>query len=119
MKTIDYLKENSVDVDKGLELLGDIEFYNETLTEFYNSLGQRLVELDNYKNTNDMENYGILAHSIKSDCKYLGLMNLADLSYQHEMAGKSNDINFVNTRFNQYVEECKKVEEIVKNYLEV
>ena len=34
MKNIDILKENGIDVDSSLELLGDIEMYDETLNDF-------------------------------------------------------------------------------------
>ena len=32
---IDYLKENDIDVDSSLELLEDIEMYNDTLKDFF------------------------------------------------------------------------------------
>ena len=38
-----------------------------------------------------MENYAIEVHSLKSDCKYLGFMTLADIAYQHELKSKEND----------------------------
>lgn len=119
MKTVDFLKNNNIDVDHGLELLGDIDFYNETMTDFYNSYNERVTNLTNYKNSNDTENYGILAHAIKSDCKYLGIMSFADMSYNHEMAGKSADINFINTNFDAYITEYTRIINILKEYLEV
>ena len=119
MKTVDFLKSNNIDVDHGLELLGDMDFYNETMTDFYNAYTERVNELNNYKNNNDTENYGILTHAIKSDCKYLGIMNFADISYNHEMAGKSNDINFINSNFDSYLNEYTKIINIIKEYLEV
>ena len=38
-----------------------------------------------------MSDYAIEVHSLKSDCKYLGFMKLADISYQHELKSKEND----------------------------
>ena len=43
-----------------------------------------------------MANYAILVHSLKSDSKYLGFTTLAELSYNHEMASKAGDAEFVN-----------------------
>ena len=40
-----------------------------------------------------MANYAILVHSLKSDSKYLGFTKLAELSYQHEMESKANNVN--------------------------
>lgn len=112
-----FLKDNNIDVDHGLELLGDIDFYNETMTGFVDEIDNRIKDLTNYKNNNDFENYGILSHSIKSDCKYLGIMFLADIALKHEMAGKNSDLDFINNNFDSFIEEIKKVKDICKKYL--
>ena len=64
-----------------------------------------------------MENYAIDVHSLKSDCKYLGLMSLADIAYEHELKSKENDKTFVEEHFKELEEEFEKVLEIVKNYV--
>ena len=43
MKTIEYLKKNGVDLNKCLELFGDIETYNETLKGFHKSTGEGTI----------------------------------------------------------------------------
>ena len=65
-----------------------------------------------------MENYAIDVHSLKSDCKYLGFTKLAELSYQHELKSKENDIEYVINNFNSLEEEYKRVRRIVTKYLE-
>lgn len=115
----DILINFGVDLDKSLELLGDMETYDETLKEFFNESLDRIKKIDEYKNQGDMPNYAILVHAMKSDCKYLGFMTLADLSYQHEMASKANDINFVNNNYESLLEEVDKVLNIIKEYLNV
>lgn len=67
-----YLEENGVDVNAGLELLGDMDMYNETMDDFLEEINEKLPKLVEYKNNNDMPNYAIIVHSIKSDSKYLG-----------------------------------------------
>lgn len=116
---IDVLVNFGVDLDKSLELLGDMETYDETLKEFFNESLERIKKIDEYKNQGDMPNYAILVHAMKSDCKYLGFMNLADLSYQHEMASKANDIDFVNNNYEKLLEEVDKVLNVIKSYLNV
>ena len=34
MKDVEFLKQHNVDVDKSLELFGDMETYNDTIKEF-------------------------------------------------------------------------------------
>ena len=64
-----------------------------------------------------MPNYAIEVHSLKSDCKYLGFMTLADISYQHELRSKENDSDFVNDNFSELEAEYLKVLEIAKMYV--
>ena len=66
-----FLEENGVDVNAGLELLGDMDMYNETMGDFLEEINEKLPKLIEYKNNNDMPNYAIIVHSIKSDSKYL------------------------------------------------
>lgn len=115
--SVKYLKVNGVDLDKSLELLGDMEMYNATMSDFIAEVRDKWERIVNYKNIGDMENYAIEVHSLKSDCKYLGFMSLADVAYQHELKSKENDLNFVVENFQRLEFEYKKVLEIVENYL--
>ena len=114
---IDILKNNKVDVDHGIELLGDLDFYNETLATFYDGINDNLKKLEEYKNKNDFEIYGILSHSIKSDSKYLGFMDLAEIALSHEMAGKGSDEKFIEENYDSFIEEIDRIVKVVKEYL--
>lgn len=114
---IKILTDNKIDVNHGLELLGDIDFYNETLATFYDGIDTNLKNLEKYKNEKDFENYGILSHSIKSDSKYLGFMDLAEIALSHEMAGKSSDEKFINDNYNSFISEINRIVNVVKEYL--
>ena len=78
------LTSNGIDINKGLELLGDMEMYNDTLRDFIQESATRMPAISNALATGDMENYGILTHAMKSDSKYLGFTTLAEMSYQHQ-----------------------------------
>ena len=117
VKNIEYLKSNNIDVDHGLELLGDIELYNDTMNDFIDEVLKRLPLLDEYKNNSDMPNYAILVHAIKSDCKYLGIMPLADMNYEHELKSKANDVDFVNSNYDALIVEINKYLDICKKYM--
>ena len=111
------LTNNGVDVNRGLELLGDMEFYNETLGEFLNNIDANKNKLLDYRNNDDFENYGILSHSIKSDAKYLGFVSLIDIALANEMAGKESNKDFIINNFGAFIAEINKFEEIGKRYL--
>lgn len=112
------LTSNGVDINKGLELLGDMEMYNDTLRDFIAESETRIPAISQALATGDMENYGILTHAMKSDSKYLGFTKLAELSYNHEMASKGNDINYVNEHYDELMAEAEKIIELAKAYIE-
>ena len=113
---VSYLEENGVDINHALELLGDMEMYNDTVDAFLEDADDRWNRIVEYKNNSDMENYAIEVHSLKSDSKYLGFMSLADIAYQHELKSKDNDVDFVINHFSDLEKEFRRVLEVVKKY---
>ena len=114
----DFLEANGIDVKAGLELLGDISMYNETMGMFLDEMDNRLAMLYEYKENKDMSNYSILVHAIKSDCKYLGITELADVSYEHELKSKDKDIEYINSNFDNYISLVEDYVTICKSYLD-
>lgn len=117
MKDVNILKNNGVDVDQSLELFGDMETYNETLEEFLNGVDEKLSNIEKYKESSDMANYAILVHSLKSDSKYLGFTKLAELSYNHEMASKANNTDYVYVNYDALMEEAKRIIKVASEYM--
>ena len=117
MKSKDFLVQNGVDVDKSLELFGDMEMYNESLGDFNAEVDNKLFKIGQFKEMKDMPNYAILVHSLKSDAKYFGFTKLAELAYAHELQSKENNTVFVDENYNSLMEEANRVINIVKKYL--
>ena len=90
--------------------------YNITAKDFLEEVEKKWEKINNYKDSNDMPNYAIEVHSLKSDSKYLGLLKLADIAYQHEQKSKENDSKYVNDHFNDLKKQYEKAIKIIKNY---
>lgn len=118
MKDIKILTMHGIEVEKGIELLGDIEMYNSILNDFLDGYHDRMKKIDEYKNASDMQNYAIEVHSLKSDSKYLGFTRLADLAYQHEMNSKAGDLTSVMNNYSAFITEANKTYQIAKEYIE-
>ena len=99
MKDENFLRSKGVDIDKSLELFGDMETYNLTLNDFLGAISEKIENLEKYKEANDMPNYAILVHSLKSDAKYFGFTKLAEIAYEHEMKSKANNMYYVFDHF--------------------
>lgn len=117
MKDVSFLVENGIDVKGSLELFGDMNMYNETVSDFLNSVPKKLSDIKKYKEASDMPNYAILVHSLKSDSKYLGFTKLAELAYNHEMKSKANDITYVYTNYDELMREANRIVNVVKEYM--
>ena len=117
MKELDFLDKNGIDTKVGIELLGDVDTYNDTLADFLTECDTRLPEMDKYKEAKDMENYAILVHAMKGDSKYLGFSKLAELSYNHQIESQNNNIDYINEHYDELIKETNRVIEVVKDYL--
>lgn len=119
MKDIQFLKDNSIDVESGVEILGDIDMYNDTLKDFLEVSKERLPKLEEYKNNEDMKNYAIEVHAMKGDSKYLGFTKLAELSLNHQLKSEDNDITYINNNYDELIKEANRVISVVKEYLNI
>lgn len=117
MKDVNLLKNNGVNLEKSLEIFGDMEMYDETLVTFLGEVVEKLSKIKEYKEVADMANYAILVHSLKNDVKYFGFDKLADLSFEHEKASKDNDIYYVTENYDDLMSEANRIVSVVKQYL--
>ena len=118
MKDISVLLSNQIDVQKALELLGDMETYDATLEDFLAGIYGKLADLKSCKEVGDMANYAIYAHSIKSDARYLGFTNLAQIALDHEMESKANNVYYVTNNYDKFIQEANHIISVVKKYLD-
>lgn len=113
---MDYLRENGIDVDSSIEILGDMEMVEELLSDFLVEMDDRIPLMKEYLNNKDMENYAIVVHSIKSDSKYLGFNVLADMALEHQLKSQDNDVNFVEKNFDKLLKEINRILEVISKY---
>ena len=118
-KSEEYLKENGIDIDKSLELLGDINTYNDLLKDFIATIKDKSNQLNDYREKNDMDNYAIIVHGLKSDSRYLGFTKLAEMALEHELRSKDKDIDYINSHFVEILKEITRVVGIVNKYLNI
>lgn len=117
MKDVNILKNNGVNIEKSLELFGDMDTYNETLETFLTEANEKINNIKKYKEIADMANYAILVHSLKSDAKYFGFDKLAELSYNHELESKANHIYYIYDHFDELMDEADRILNLVRQYL--
>ncbi len=114
---IEFLKNYGANIDKAIEILGDMEMYNDIMKDFLNDFPEKIAKMKEYKESNDMKNYAIHVHGLKSNLKYIGFYNIADIAYNHEIASKENNISYINENYDELIMQINKIAEICKEYL--
>jgi len=85
----------SLNVTVGLNNCSGLEdMYRETLEMLYLNLHDNYVKLGGFLKVNDLKNFTILVHSIKSSLATVGAMRLALLAEKLEEASKGDDLAF-------------------------
>lgn len=112
------LKAGGVNLEGALENLGDMDMYNEIANDFLTESETRMPNIKSFFEAEDLVNYEILVHAMKSDSKYLGFTKLAELSYNHELASKDNNLAYVKENYNELMEEANRIINLLHQYLE-
>lgn len=113
---MDFLRENGIDVDGSIEILGDIEMVNELLGDFLVEMDERMPLLKEYKDNGDMENYAVVVHAIKSDAKYLGFVKLAEMALEHQLKAQDGNGSYVDDHYDELMEEIERIIKVVTEY---
>ena len=88
-----------------------------TISAYLEEVNDKWSKIVDYKNNNDLSNYSMEVHALKSSSRYIGFTKLGDIAYQHELKSKENDSNFVLNNFEELNTEFKRVLEVVNNYV--
>ena len=112
----EFLISRGVDAETAIENMMGMDIYDEMIADYTEALPTDFETLVNYKNNNDMPNYAIQVHAMKSNARSFGFMKLGEIAYAHEMKSKENDINYVNEHFNELETEVNNVKNILEEY---
>ena len=98
----------AIDRALGLSYCMDTEeLYQEMLLEFCKQMESYLPQLDAYVEAEDWNQYGFVTHAIKSNALNIGASNFADLSREHEQAGREQNATFIQAEYQTYKETLK------------
>ena len=117
MFNVNYLIENGVDVNRTLDLFGDINTYNNIIGEFLVSAKEKLEKLEKYKEEKDLANYTIYIHSLRSDAKYFGFTKLDEITSEQEEKSKEGDVFYIYEHFPTLQAEVERMLNVVKRYI--
>ena len=109
---------DGLDTAIGLKYAGhSMENYNEILKAYVRSTQSALEKMTKYEVTEDLENYAILAHAMKSTSKSIGALELSEAAKHHEEKSLAGDRDYVHRKFGALFSQASSVIASVKVYL--
>ena len=98
-----------LDLKKAYEFFMDIDTLIPQLKEYLTeSVENKRVMEESYNKKDDI-NYEIVVHKLKSESRMLGLTDLGEMFYNHELAAKRKDWDYINKEYASLISEYDKV----------
>ena len=99
-----------IDVKTGLANSGSVDAYMPLLKIFYESMDEKAAEIERLYNDNDIKNYTIKVHALKSSARLIGAAEFGEMAQELENAGKAGDVDYINANHYALLEalECFK-----------
>ena len=104
------LQDSGIDTTKGLTNCGgDPDFYHSILADYYSSAEEKKEDLRKFLEEGNLENYGILIHSLKSTSAMIGANAPYRIALELEAAAQRNDREFVLSNHELFLEKYQTV----------
>lgn len=79
----------------GVTYTGSTKLYMRVLKDYYRDIEETAQMISLYEQNNDIDNYKILVHSLKSTSRTIGATELSELAASLESAAVNNNISFI------------------------
>ena len=103
-----------LDVEKGLMYCGGKEKYLLTLAEGFMSWDKTKEQIEVWYEAEDWKNYTIGVHALKSSMLSIGAVPLSEMAKALEMAGRNENVGFIQENHREMIEEFQRVIEMVE-----
>lgn len=103
-----------IDPDTGINNSGDIDSYMSLIKIFYDTLSDKTEEILAFLENDDIKNYTIKVHALKSSLRIIGATDVGELAQKLENAGKMDDRNYINEHNDSFIDRCMRIKEILQ-----
>ncbi len=105
------LQDKGIDVKTGIVNTGSVRSYISVLELFYETIEDKSSEIERYYRNEDIENYVIKVHALKSSAKTIGATELGYEAQLLEEAGKRKDIEYIEAHNDAFIEKYRGFKE--------
>ena len=107
---IEILNNFGINTKSGVQYSqGDKDFYFKLLGEFVKSYTGKKTEIENHFKNEDLKNYKIQVHALKSSSRLIGADELSEMARLAEEASDKNDISYVNEHHHELLSKYDEV----------
>lgn len=105
-----------LDTKYALSLIDDEELYLSIVKEYYKAVSRKSDLISKYESQEDIKNYTVEVHALKSSSKQIGAMELSALAAKLEKAGKEEDLAFIHQNTGELLEKYAKVKACIQPF---
>ena len=115
-----FLGAAGVDTETGLQFCqGDSALYESILREYLQTAEQKQRELQQYYDTDNWEDYGILLHALKSTSKMIGALALSETAAALETAADRTDVEVIRKIHPDMMRQYNALQEVLAAYFDI
>lgn len=87
-----------LDIDYAVSLVGSMDIFWTIFNKYYSSIEHKAVFIKECEEKEDIANYTIEVHALKSSSKQIGAMELSNMAAELEKAGNENDLELIHEK---------------------
>lgn len=100
----------------GIQYCGTEELYQSVLEDFYRLIDTKAAKIEELLDHNDIRNYTIEVHALKSTARMIGASELSDLAFRMEQAGNENDLDSITSNTPKLMEMYRAYKETLSYF---
>lgn len=105
-----------IDTGSALALLNNKALLRTVMEQFYRSIDKKEARIRTLWKTNDIKNFTIEVHSLKSTAKQIGANHLSSVAALLEQAGNNHDMDFISRHTNAMLIEYQRLKQDMSKY---
>lgn len=111
-------KIDELDADSALKNCGSEELLISTIKQYHSSIDQKALELQQFYEAEDWENYEIKVHALKSTSRLIGAIKLSKLAEHLEECAHNNTIDEIQKEHKNLIENFLDLRHILQPLLQ-
>ncbi|WP_029320415.1 diguanylate cyclase domain-containing protein [Butyrivibrio sp. AE3004] len=112
-----FFHEPLIDIHEGLKNAVTADSYLSSVDIFLEYVENNIEELQKYIDENDITNYKIKVHGIKSTSRIIGAMRLSMMAASLERAGVDNNFKFIKSQHKAFIDEYRLYAKVLTEHM--